>query len=234
MSDRPSPQLPPFQDDRLLQRAFYHRSYVNEAAQPVESNERLEFLGDAVLNFVSGAFLYREKPEFSEATLTRLRSRLVDEPNLAEFARQFQLGERLQLGRGEMLGGGRNKDSLLSDCFEAVVGAYFLDSGIEAVQQWIEPLLAATIARWDTPDDRGDRLTDAKTRFQECVQKRLGKQGIVPKYRTVAESGMPHDLTFTVEVWVGDRRYGRGSGSRKREAEQQAARAALQQWERET
>lgn len=218
-------KLPTFQDPRLFQQALIHRSYVNEVPEALESNERLEFLGDAVLNFISGSFLYREKADYSEAKLTKLRSRLVDEPHLAELARSLDLSSQMKLGRGELQNGGQHKDSLLSDTFEAVVGAYYLDSGIDAVREFVEPLLEGAIAKIEARGELSDRITDAKSRLQEWVQAR---HSVPPQYATVNEFGPPHQKTFVVEVSIQGQVYGRGQGSRKRDAEQAAARQALQ------
>src|SRR5512133_2013793 len=131
----------PFSDWLLLSRALTHRSYLNEHTDALEDNERLEFLGDAVLDFVVGAWLYNRYPEMPEGDLTRMRSALVYTEQLAEFARQVELGSAMRLGRGEMAANGRERPALLCDCFEAVVGALYLDSGISAVLDFISPLL---------------------------------------------------------------------------------------------
>ncbi|WP_017658638.1 ribonuclease III [Baaleninema simplex] len=223
----PATQVPIFQNSKLLELALTHRSYANESLKSIDHNERLEFLGDSVLNFISASYLYQKKTEFSEAKLTRLRSKLVDEPQLASFARQLELNRHIKLGQGAEKEGGRQNDSLLSDVFEAVVGAYFLDAGIDAVREFVEPFFEAAIETLNTADLlKGDRLTDAKNRFQEWT---LAQFGTPPTYRLIEESGPPHARQFTVEVVVNDTVYGRGRGSRKREAEKRAAEVALKQ-----
>src|SRR5512133_2590958 len=131
----------PFGDWLLLSRALTHRSYLNEHPEAIEDNERLEFLGDAVLDFVVGAWLYNRYPEMPEGDLTRMRSALVHTEQLAEFAKEIELGRAMRLGKGEMAANGRERPALLCDCFEAVVGALYLDSGISAVLDFISPLL---------------------------------------------------------------------------------------------
>ncbi|MGC9502809.1 ribonuclease III [Baaleninema sp.] len=223
-------QFPVFQNPKLLDLALTHRSYANEASGKIDHNERLEFLGDSVLNFISASYLYRKKTEFSEAYLTRLRSKLVDEPQLAVFSRKLELNRHLKLGQGAEKDGGRENDSLLSDAFEAVVGAYFLDAGIDSVREFVEPFFDSAIETFNTADLlEGTRLTDTKNRFQEWT---LSHFGTPPTYRLMEQSGPPHARQFTVEVVVNETVYGRGTGSRKREAEKRAAEAALQALEK--
>ncbi|MBO9998692.1 MAG: ribonuclease III [Cyanobacteria bacterium SID2] len=241
-------KIPLFKDKKLLDRAFIHRSYANEHPEASEYNERLEFLGDSVLNFISASFIYKLKPEFTEGELTRLRSKLVDEPQLAKFARCLELDRYMKLGQGAEKDGGRNNDSLLSDTFEALVGAYFLDSGIEAVRQFVEPLLeSATVlshpelSHINSKELRStrvnqtsqphksftrDRLADPKNRFQEWALKQFATP---PRYKIIEESGPPHDREFTAQVLANGEVYGMGKGRRKQEAEKRAAEAALKQ-----
>ncbi len=210
-----------FRDPGLLRQALVHRSYLNEQPDPaLESNERLEFLGDAVLDFVAGAFLYHRFPEMDEGGLTRLRASLVNTEQLARFANALDLGGNVRLGKGEEESGGRKRSTLLADVFEAVVGAYYLDSGLEAVRDFVEPLLA----------EAGDhvlvtnREVDAKSQFQEWAQAALGQ---TPHYATLSVSGPDHSRVYTVEVLVGDEPFGTGTGPSKQAATQSAARAAL-------
>lgn len=214
-------QLPPFRDHSLLQRALTHRSYVNEHPEAGEHNERLEFLGDAVLNFLSGEFLYRNYPEKPEGELTPLRSVLVDEPQLAKFAILLGLAEQIRLGKGAILEGGRQNPNLLSSTFEAVIGAYFLDtSDIQAVRDYVEPLFQSV----------SDRLViyassvNFKSRFQEWA---LATLGTVPQYVIIAQSGPDHAREFTAEVRVEGQKYGEGKGRSKQEAQKDAACNAL-------
>lgn len=211
----------PFSDFLLLSRALTHRSYLNEHPEALEDNERLEFLGDAVLDFLVGAWLYNHFPEMAEGELTRLRSALVRTEQLADFARQIDLGNVMRLGRGETEGGGRERPALLCGTFEALVGALFLDSGMQAVREFVEPLLQA--ATYGIISARGDQ--DPKSVLQEVVQ----SQGYrAPIYRTVATHGPEHDKVFEVEVVVDDRILGRGSGHSKQAAAKAAAIRALE------
>ncbi len=214
-----------FRDKSLLQRALTHRSYLNEhPAFPFEDNERLEFLGDAVLDFVTGEYLYHRFPEQREGSLTGLRSVLVRRNTLADFARKWDLGHYLMMGHGEAETGGRNRAATLCAVFEAVVGALYLDQGIDSVQRVIEPLIVPQIAR--TLEERLDK--DPKSTLQEIAQGRMHK---TPRYRTVHESGPDHAKEFTVEATIGGEVYGQGKGPSKQEAAQEAARAALARFE---
>ena len=212
--------LPEFRDPSLLVRALTHRSYLNEHPDVFEDNERLEFLGDAVLDFLAAALLYNRLPEMREGRLTRLRAALVRTEQLAALAVQVGLGEHVRLGKGEEEGGGRRRRTLLCDTFEAVVGAYFLDSGIEAVRAFIEPLFQPVLDEV-LPAEMDN---DAKSRLQEWAQ---AEHGVTPRYEIVDDSGPDHERTFTAEVFVGEASWGQGRGSSKRAAEQAAAVEAL-------
>ncbi len=212
--------MPEFRDTSLLLRALTHRSYLNEHADTVEDNERLEFLGDAVLDFLAGAVLYHKYPEMDEGRLTRLRAALVNTEQLAAFAGTFDLGSRLRLGKGEDESGGRQRTSLLCAAFEATIGAYYLDSGLDAVSAFVAPLLNEAAGKI-----LADELeVDPKSQFQEWAQAELGQ---TPHYVQVGISGPDHSRVYTVEVLVGDETFGSGSGSNKQAATQAAARAAL-------
>jgi ribonuclease III len=215
-------QLPPFQNPALLHQALTHRSFVNEHPEAGEHNERLEFLGDAVLNFLSGEFLYKRYPQKPEGELTPLRSSLVDEAQLAKFAIALGLGDRLQLGRGAEREGGRTNTNLLSSAFEAVIGAYFLDahSDVAAVRIYVEPLFAIVMDQWD----QSPPAVNVKSCFQEWALATLGEN---PKYVITNQTGPDHAKEFTAEVWVGRLKYGEGKGRRKQDAEKQAAENAL-------
>ena len=213
--------LPSFHDPSLLIRALTHRSYVNEHAEVTEDNERLEFLGDAVLDFVAGAFLYHRFPEMREGGLTRLRASLVNTEQLARFAIEIELGGLLRLGKGEAESGGRKRQTLLADAFEAVLGAYYLDSGLDAVRAFVEPLFA------EAGDNilLSERDVDAKSMFQEWAQAELGQ---TPRYSTLSVSGPDHSREYTIAVLVGGEAFGTGSGPSKQAATQAAARSALE------
>ena len=213
--------LPAFRDPSLLERALTHRSYLNEyPGLALEDNERLEFLGDAVLDFVTGAWLYNRFPELPEGRLTSLRAALVKTDALAELALRIGLNEHLRLGKGESDSGGRGRTSLLADAFEAVLGALYLDQGLDAVKDYVEGLLPEEVDR--ILAEQGDR--DAKSILQEWSQ---AEYGITPRYRTVSEAGPDHAKSFTVEARIGDKVVGRGEGLSKQAAAQAAASDAL-------
>jgi len=215
-----------FNNFLLLSRALTHRSYLNEHPEALEDNERLEFLGDAVLDFMVGAWLYNRFPELREGELTRLRSALVRTEQLAEFARQMDFGAALRLGRGESQGGGRKRIALLCALFEAVIGALYLDTGLDSVRLFMEPLLEPAAEQIVALN----RHMDAKSRLQELVQAR----GLPPpQYRTVAAFGPEHSKTFEIEVIINDQVYGQGQGTSKQIAAQQAARLALENFDLE-
>lgn len=216
--------LPVFRDPLLLQQAFTHRSYVNEHPEVQKHNERLEFLGDAILNFLSGEFLYRKYPHKNEGELTPLRSSLVDAKQLAEFATQLNLGNHLLLGRGADQDSGRSNPRLLSSTFEALIGAYFLDqdSDIYQVRTYVEPFFESAIASLEK--QHFTSTINYKSRFQEWA---LANQGENPTYQLLHESGPDHAKTFVIEVRVKGERYGQGTGRKKQDAEKDAARDAL-------
>jgi len=205
----------------LLTRALTHRSYLNENPGALEDNERLEFLGDAVLDFVVGDWVYQHCPEMREGDLTRMRSALVRNDQLAEFARHLDLGRGMRMGRGEAASGGRNRDLLLGSTFEAVVGAMYLDAGIPAVEKFMQPLLDSVRERIV---ERAE-IYDSKSRLQEWAQsEKLG----TPRYETVSSSGPDHAKVFEIEVRINGAAYGRGVGPNKQVAEQIAAQTALE------
>jgi ribonuclease-3 len=209
-----------FKDPLLLIRALTHRSYLNENPEAIEDNERLEFLGDAVLDFLVGAWLYNRFPEMSEGNLTRLRSALVRTENLAQFAAQINLGPAILLGHGESEGGGRTRPALLCGTFEALIGAMYLDQGIETVQVFISPMLESAA----TQILRANKDKDPKSLLQEWAQ----SQGMgTPVYKTVNALGPDHAKIFEVEVYINNQIVGRGSGNSKQSAAKAAAEHAL-------
>ncbi len=216
-----------FADKSLLQRALTHRSYLNEHPESAfEDNERLEFLGDAVLDFVTGEYLYHRFPEMAEGPLTSLRSALVRRETLARFARQIGLGGHLLLGHGEAASGGRNRAATLCATFEAVVGALYLDQGSDAVRSFVEPIIGPEVAR--TMREQLDK--DDKSRLQELAQ---GQLHCTPHYSTVREVGPDHAKVFTVQVAICGTVYGQGTGRSKQQAAQAAAQQALERLEAE-
>jgi ribonuclease-3 len=210
----------PFNRILLLSRALTHRSYLNEHSEALEDNERLEFLGDAVLDFLVGDWLYNHFPEKKEGELTRLRSALVRTEQLAEFARQINLGAAMRLGRGEDDAGGRKRQALLCATFEALVGALYLDAGMEAVLNFMEPLLEpATVLILAAHKDH-----DPKSVLQEWAQ----AQGFgPPNYCTVTTHGPEHERLFEIEVVIDGQVHGQGTGASKQSAAKAAARDAL-------
>lgn len=211
-----------FGDQSLLQEALVHRSFLNENPDLIlPSNERLEFLGDALLDFVVGEYLYQRCPEMDEGRLTSLRAALIKGKTLARFSRSIQLGDYLYLSRGEDEGGGRFREGLLADAFEALVAAIYLDRGLEAVGEFVTRFVEPETTRIL----EGGLERDHKSRLQEWAQ---GEFPVTPVYRTVMERGPDHAKEFTVEVLIGDKVYGRGEGRSKQAAEQKAADQALE------
>ncbi len=212
-----------FCDPALLELALTHPSYAHE--HPEEGgeeyhNQRLEFLGDAVLDFLVAAWLYRTYRDFPEGPLTRLRATLVRTTTLADLARELELGEALRLGRGEEESGGDARSANLCDVLEATIGALYLDGGLDIIWSRLEPWFAQ---KADAILD-AESYVDAKSRFQEWAQAELGA---TPVYQIVAEEGPDHAKTFTAQVLVEHQIAGQGTGASKRLAEQAAARAAL-------
>lgn len=208
-----------FQDQRLLENALTHSSYANERRDGRTSNERLEFLGDSILGFVVAEFLYRTHPNQPEGDLTRIRADLVCERNLAKAAGSIRLGEFLLLGHGEDHGGGRFRDSIVSDAMESVIAAAFLDGGFQAARGIIERLILT-----DIPTGRPGNF-DYKTMFQELVQRE--KDQLI-HYKLVGQSGPDHDKVFMVDVLLNGKKVGHGRGRSKKKAEQAAAEQAIQ------
>ncbi|MCX8008678.1 MAG: ribonuclease III [Patescibacteria group bacterium] len=210
-----------FHDKELLKNAFYHRSYLNEARHIKHSNERLEFLGDAVLSLLTSEFLYKNYPEFPEGTLTNIRSGLVKTKSLADVAQTLHLGDLLMLSRGEEESGGRRNVSLLADCFEALLGAIFLDHGIETAREFLQTYLFPKAQHIIETKS----YIDFKSLLQEIVQQ---ESKISPTYRVAKSEGPDHDKTFWIEVMIGDKVAGSGVGKSKQEGEQNAAADALE------
>lgn len=213
-----------FRDFSLLEHAMMHSSYTNERHLPKEQcNERLEFLGDAVLELVSSEFLFKESPKMPEGELTKTRASMVCEPSLALCAGDIGLGEYLLLGKGEEATGGRKRDSVTSDALEALIGAVYLDGGFTSAKEFIYRFVL---------NDLEDKklFYDSKTILQEIVQAD-GKDAI--SYRLTGEEGPDHDKSFCVEVRIGDTVFGSGKGRTKKAAEQQAAYKAILQLRRQ-
>jgi ribonuclease-3 len=210
-----------FRELEFLNQAFTHRSFANELGETGENNERLEFLGDSVLGLVVSHYLYERLPDQPEGELARIKSFVVSEASLSEIARGLRVDNYILIGRGEEYSGGRSKKTILADCLEAIIGAYYLDSGFVASERFIKSMLIPEITK--VLEDR--HAKDYKTMLQEHVQKRLKTY---PKYKVVQKTGPDHDKTFWIEVHVGDKSYGAGKGKNKKEAEQEAARLAYE------
>jgi len=212
--------LPKFKNRKLYQQSFIHRSYLNETKEKLASNERLEFLGDSILSFVVSEYLYSNYPDFTEGTLTNVRSLLVNTKTLAEAARELEFGKHLLLSKGEEEAGGRENPSLLADAFEAFIGALYLDQGINETRKFIKKILMPKAKLFI------ERKTfkDPKSLLQEFIQ---SKKQESPAYSVVKEEGPPHRKMFTVIVSSGNRILGKGKGHSKQEAEKNAASQAL-------
>jgi ribonuclease-3 len=211
-----------FSDVSVLQQALVHRSYLNEIpSSPLESNERLEFLGDAVLGYVVADEIFRRFPDLAEGELTKLRSALVRGETLSRIALSLGLGDHLYLGRGEEESGGRQRPRNLSCALEAVIGAVLVDQGLDASRGFILRLLGEELER--AIEEK--LVADFKSRLQQIIQ---SDRRLTPVYRTVEEVGPDHAKVFTVEVLAGDAVLGRGTGRSKRAAEMEAAREAIE------
>ncbi len=203
-----------FKDGSLLNRAMIHSSYANEKQLPkYECNERLEFLGDAVLELVSSEFLFKKYPEMPEGMLTKKRASMVCEPALAFCAQEISLGDYLLLGKGEEMTGGRNRDSVISDATEALIGAIYLDGGYSQAKAFIDRFILSDL-------EEKELFFDSKTILQEMVQGGCKEQ---ITYVLDGEEGPDHDKSFQMSVYIGDVRYGQGTGHTKKAAEQKAA-----------
>jgi ribonuclease-3 len=212
-----------FKDPDLLERAFIHRSYLNEHPKAgLEHNERLEFLGDAVLELVVTDYLYCNYPN-PEGDLTNWRSALVKTESLSAVAEKLELDQYLKLSRGEAKGNARSRALIHANCVEAMIGAIYLDQGYETAQNFIQENIVSTLPQILAEGS----WVDPKSRFQELAQER---EGHTPHYRVLEEMGPDHDKTFVVGVYVGDRLCGKGKGSSKQSAQQQAAASALKSY----
>lgn len=211
-----------FNNPKLLAQSLVHRSYLNEiTGQELESNERLEFLGDAVLSFIVSHWLYQKFPNYKEGKLTNLRSNLVRTSTLAQIATQLKIGQNLLMSRGEKSAGGEKNQSLLANALEAVIGAIFLDQGVAKAESFIktqlEPFLNEILSRGE--------FKDSKSLLQEKIQEKTQE---APIYKTLKEEGPDHDKTFTVGVYSQEKLLAQGVGKSKQEAEEEAAKAAFE------
>lgn len=213
--------LPTFINQRLFEQAFTHRSYLNEAKENTDSNERLEFLGDSIISFVVSQHLYTQFPHYNEGVLTNLRSLLVNTKSLGEMAKKLDFGNLLKLSKGENESHGRENQSILADSYEAFVGALFLDQGLEAASDFINTTLLENVKELIEKKS----FKDPKSLLQEYAQ---GKKQGSPVYKVVEEEGPAHAKLFTVHVSIANSVVGEGKGKSKQEAEENAAKQALE------
>jgi ribonuclease-3 len=210
-----------FENKSLLMTAFTHRSFLNENPSANVHNERLEYLGDAVLEFLVSKFLYKNYKERDEGDLTSFRAAIVRTEALAQTAAELNYGNFLRMSKGEERTGGREKDYLLANTFEAVLGAIYLDQGLEITEDFLERVHFPKISK--IVENRSD--IDPKTKFQEIAQEKFK---ITPEYELVSETGPDHSKTFVMAVYLGSKKYGQGEGPSKQKAEEAAAERALQ------
>ncbi|MET3682104.1 ribonuclease-3 [Alkalibacillus flavidus] len=209
-----------FENESLLKQAFMHTSYVNEHRdQSLEDNERLEFLGDAVLELAVSQYLFRQYPHMSEGELTKFRANIVCEPSLEQFNRDLSLSQYLLLGKGEEASGGRERPAILADAFEAMMGAIYLDQGFETALSFLETNIFPNVE-----PGAFSHVMDYKTKLQESMQ----KEGKNVSYQIIDELGPDHNREFVAACYVNDQKIGEGRGRSKKDAEQEAANEALQ------
>lgn len=215
-----------FRKIEFLNLAFCHRSFANENIKKIDNNEKLEFLGDSVFGLIVSDYLFRNLPGKAEGDLARIKSFVVSESSLNDIARNLKVDNYILIGKGEEYSGGRTKKAILADCMEAVIGAYYLDSGFKSVRQFILENIIPEINK--VLEDKHNK--DYKTLLQEFVQK---KYKCYPKYHLVKKTGPDHDKTFWIEVKVNNKTYGPGKGKNKKEAEQKAAGIAYKDFVKE-
>ncbi len=209
-----------FKNSQLLQQAFTHRSYLNENKDVLKSNETLEFLGDSVLSFIISSYLFLARPDDEEGDLTNLRAYIVKTKSLAEASQRLDLGKYLYMSKGEEASGGRTNTQLMANTYEALVGALFLDQGLDATKEFI----SKTLLPYFEKEIASGPPKDAKSRLQELVQERTKES---PHYRILNTVGPDHAKEFTVGVFIKGKEYGKGRGLSKQTAEEQAAAEAL-------
>jgi len=213
--------LPKINNKQLFNQAFTHRSYLNEVKQKISSNERLEFLGDSIISFIVSDYLFKKYPNFDEGQLTNLRSLLVNTKNLACLSIELKFGDLLLLSRGEEESKGRQNQSILADCFEAFIGCLFIDRGVEVTSDFLKEVL---LSQTDAIVEK-NIFKDPKSVLQETIQ---AKKQPSPVYRVVEEKGPAHARIFTINVITGNKMLGSGTGRSKQEAEESAAKQALE------
>jgi ribonuclease III len=216
-----------FKDENILNLAFCHRSYTNEYPGSIDNNEKLEFLGDSVLGLIVADYLYHLYPDSVEGDLAKIKSYVVSESSLVNVAKNIKIENYILIGKGEEYSGGRNKPALLADCTEAVIGAYFLDSGFKQVSEFVLDQLKDEIDRVDEKK----HYRDYKTLLQEIIQK---KYKCCPRYNIVSVEGPDHNRVYNMNVNISDKTFGPGTGSNKKKAEQEAARLAYEYYDSNT
>lgn len=215
-----------FKDENLLKNALIHRSYLNENREPgLENNERLEFLGDAVLELIISAELYRKFPNKKEGKLTSIRSAIVRTESLAEESRRLKIGDHILMSKGEEDSGGKDKDFILANTYEAILGAMYLDRGIEECEEFVKRTALKKLPRVI----KDELFIDPKTKIQELAQ---AKYKVTPTYKVVKESGPDHDKSFTVALNLGNKSIAKGTGLSKQKAEEEAAQKAIDKLEK--
>ncbi len=213
--------VPKFRNNDLFELAFTHRSYLNESNKTTESNERLEFLGDSVLSYIVSSYIYNKYADRKEGELTSLRSVLTNTETLYEVSKRLGLGEQLKLSHGEEESGGRESKTILANTYEAVLGALYLDQGIEVAEKFVTETILMAID--EIIQVKG--LKDPKSHLQEILQE---KYKVSPQYEVLKEEGPDHDKTYTVGVYLEDKLLSQGMGKSKQEAEKKSAQNALQ------
>ena len=213
-------KMPTFKNKQLANQVFVHRSYLNETAETLESNERLEFLGDSILSFVVSSHIFDKYKTSKEGQLTSIRSVLTNTETLYEISKELGLGELLKLSKGEEAGGGRKNKTILANTLEALIGGIFIDQGIEAAKKFIEDNIISEAER--IIEAQG--LKDPKSALQEKIQESLRES---PVYKVIQEEGPDHNKSYVIGVYIGEKLLAEGSGKSKQEAEKSAARNAL-------
>jgi ribonuclease-3 len=217
-------KIPEFKDPNLFDQVFVHRSYLNEAGATLESNERIEFLGDSILSFVVSSHIFKKHKDLKEGQLTSIRSVLTNTETLYEISRELGLGQYLKLSRGEESSGGRQNRTILANTLEALIGGIYLDQGLPAAQKFIEDVIISRTEQ--IIESQG--LKDPKSSLQEKLQE---ENKMSPVYKIIKEEGPDHNKQYTVGVYLGEKLLAEGTGSSKQEAEKSAARAAIENLE---
>ncbi len=214
--------IPKFKNKKLYEQVFTHRSYLNEAKEEIESNERIEFLGDSILSFIVSSFIFKNFKDLDEGELTNIRSILTNTNSLNDFAKELDLGKYLRLSKGEEATGGRSNKTITADTLEALIGGIYLDQGINEARKFVEELILKDI---DKIVEKGE-LKDVKSKLQEKIQE---KYKTSPNYKTMKEEGPDHSKVYTVGVYLKDSLLATGVSSSKQEAEKKAAEKAIEE-----